>query len=149
MAGRMRDENETPPARPNTTPVEIESSRHDEDWHDPSPTYSPTPVQAMPSSFALLSYRTLLVVCLAVGFAADAGSIHDDAPYQTPQFTPDVTHRTDLCERQVSMRSLPQCTTNITCIFICCIYLCTILKQRQFRSGEIEFLDVLRGLELS
>ena len=42
------------------------------------------------------------VVCLAVGLAADAGSIYEDAPYQTPQFTPNVTHRTDLCERQVS-----------------------------------------------
>jgi hypothetical protein len=43
----------------------------------------------------------------------------EGAPIQTVQFTPNVTHRTDMCD-----------------------------KQRLFRGGLIEFDDLLRGINL-
>ena len=61
----------------------------------------------------------LLYVLPSVGVAS-AGSIFDDAPYQTPAFAANVTHRTNLCAR-----------------------------QQLLRTGDLAFLDVLRGLELS
>ena len=61
----------------------------------------------------------LLSKFAAQSFGVAAGGT-PDAPYQTLQFTPNVTHRTDLCDRQLSMRL-----------------------------GELEFPDILRGANIS
>jgi len=68
-----------------------------------------------------MSILSLLFIQVVTLFSlTSAGSIYDDAPYQTLQFTPNITHRTNLCER-----------------------------QQLLRLGDIGFLDVLRGMELS
>lgn len=76
------------------------------------PTSRPTP----------LSRRLGAIVVTIVVLLTDTlhSSIVDDAPYQTLQFTPNITHRTDLCDR-----------------------------QQLLRVGTIEFKDVLRGIDLS
>lgn len=63
----------------------------------------------------------LLCACIILhGSDVSQADIFEDAPIQTLQFTPNITHRTDLC-----------------------------LKQRLFRGGLIEFQDVLRGMNLT
>ncbi|KAL7539943.1 hypothetical protein ACHAXR_009731 [Thalassiosira sp. AJA248-18] len=69
-----------------------------------------------------MTFSLSMVILVLFSFVAVAsgGSIYDDAAYQTVQFTPNVTHRSNLCDR-----------------------------QNLLRSGDIDFLDVLRGLNLS
>ena len=47
----------------------------------------------------LLIIQIIFFISLSL---VDAGTIWDDAPIQLKQFTPNVTHRTNLCDRQVS-----------------------------------------------
>ena len=44
----------------------------------------------------------LIQIIFFISLLVDAGTIWDDAPIQLKQFTPNVTHRTNLCYRQVS-----------------------------------------------
>ena len=56
------------------------------------------------AAFSIIAImRSLFIVILLslVPPTVTGGSIYDDRPYNTLQFTPNVTHRHDLCDRQV------------------------------------------------
>ena len=76
----------------------------------------------MPKQLLRSRCSLLLCACCIIFYGSNVShaDIFEDAPIQTPQFTPNITHRTDLC-----------------------------LKQRLFRGGLIEFQDVLRGMNLT
>ena len=76
----------------------------------------------MPKQLLRSRRSLLLCACCIIFYGSNVShaDIFEDAPIQTPQFTPNITHRTDLC-----------------------------LKQRLFRGGLIEFQDVLRGMNLT
>ena len=49
----------------------------------------------------MITYLIQIIFFISLSLV-DAGTIWDDAPIQLKQFTPNVTHRTNLCDRQVS-----------------------------------------------
>ena len=55
------------------------------------------------AAFSIIAMRSLFFIILLslVPSIVTGGSIYDDRPYNTLQFTPNVTHRHDLCDRQV------------------------------------------------
>ena len=75
----------------------------------------------MPPRSNLLAIITLLLSTL-ISFQSNTVQAipSQDAPIQTLQFTPNITHRTDMCE-----------------------------KQRAFRGGLLKFEDLLRGDNLT
>jgi hypothetical protein len=69
--------------------------------------------RSLAAAIAVMLLYAPLLFCRGV-------TIEEGAPIQTVLFTPNVTHRTDMCD-----------------------------KQRLFRGGLIEFDDLLRGINLT